>query len=416
MQLCDLFEARRNPETSQDNRVGNGINLIKRYFQDEYFVSFTKLNKVGINPQSRYNTPLGIYAYQLDDPTIQGEIITNTVKFAGGQPYMNVLRINSDKVLQLRDMTAEDCREMNSRITDYAVNLIGGDDPDFKSKYISQVYVYAGKYSKLINGPQFVSSFWNYSRITASLINLNMRWGDKTSYFMGWNTACETVDNAPTPLPAMARWNHLLRNIGIDVIVDSGMGLIHMNEPIQTVFLTPGSFRVVDRIDNPRNVNNAYIQIDNAKDFEKMLKELSKNRLSENFKVKYLVGMLSAILEKQTFEFTLPIVNELDPHAKNVRTFTSYVKTDDNIAKCFSVLKGFVKTCPFREMLANMIISHIMPFVSMEGGHDRKRERDTKMVLGVLWAAIGKTETFRRIPDTVWRRLPADVKLQIVND
>ena len=71
MKISDtLSEARKNP--GQNPKTS--INAIIQKAYDEttdmvtpttknLFVSFTTVDKLGINPQSHYDTPLGIYSY-----------------------------------------------------------------------------------------------------------------------------------------------------------------------------------------------------------------------------------------------------------------------------------------------------------------------------------------------------------------
>jgi hypothetical protein len=59
-----LVEKRRDfPPTVYDQ-------LYKYINDDHIFVSLTKLEKVGLNPQSLYDTPLGIYCYPLKDSVL----------------------------------------------------------------------------------------------------------------------------------------------------------------------------------------------------------------------------------------------------------------------------------------------------------------------------------------------------------
>jgi hypothetical protein len=72
MRYKELTEARRNPEQNPKISVNQAI---KQRLQSgergtpdnpKLFVSFTQLDKLGINPKSKYDTPLGIYAYPAD--------------------------------------------------------------------------------------------------------------------------------------------------------------------------------------------------------------------------------------------------------------------------------------------------------------------------------------------------------------
>jgi len=56
------------------------------------YFSMTEINKLGINPQSIYKTPLGIYCYPLTEE-YKEKLINNELPFAGHQPYVQVFSI-----------------------------------------------------------------------------------------------------------------------------------------------------------------------------------------------------------------------------------------------------------------------------------------------------------------------------------
>ena len=47
----------------EENKYNTNDILFQYIDDDNVFVSFTEINKLGINPNSKYDTPLGIYAY-----------------------------------------------------------------------------------------------------------------------------------------------------------------------------------------------------------------------------------------------------------------------------------------------------------------------------------------------------------------
>ncbi|MEI7488797.1 MAG: hypothetical protein WCJ72_15595, partial [Chryseobacterium sp.] len=61
-------------------------------------VTFTKIDKVGINPTSGYDTPLGIYLYPLNY-VIERQLY---MPFAGNKPYFNVCEFTRpEKILHM---------------------------------------------------------------------------------------------------------------------------------------------------------------------------------------------------------------------------------------------------------------------------------------------------------------------------
>ena len=65
----------------------------------KFFFTMTEINKIGINPQSKYDTPIGIYSYPLTKEYYT-KLITNTLPFAGDKQYINLFSI-SDKTNKL---------------------------------------------------------------------------------------------------------------------------------------------------------------------------------------------------------------------------------------------------------------------------------------------------------------------------
>jgi hypothetical protein len=70
-----------------------GQALLKYKGQENVFGSFTAIPKLGLNPGSTYNTPVGVYAYPVDYiiQTMQGGDFG--VPFANDQPYLHVFQV-----------------------------------------------------------------------------------------------------------------------------------------------------------------------------------------------------------------------------------------------------------------------------------------------------------------------------------
>ena len=56
------------------------------------FISFTALQKLGINPRTKYNTPNGIYNYQLNERNYK-DLVNNSLPFAATSPYIQFFKI-----------------------------------------------------------------------------------------------------------------------------------------------------------------------------------------------------------------------------------------------------------------------------------------------------------------------------------
>jgi hypothetical protein len=93
------------------------------------FGSFTAIPKLGINPQTKYNTPVGVYSYPVDYilDQVSGDIFD--VPFAGKMPYLHIFSVsNLDKALNFN-------RKDTKKINAFKVENPG----DFKSEDYNEV-------------------------------------------------------------------------------------------------------------------------------------------------------------------------------------------------------------------------------------------------------------------------------------
>lgn len=181
--------------------------IAKQMGTKNLFVTFTTVDKVGINPGSTYSTPLGIYCYPLAYVIgrIKNDVIN--VPFAGKAPFLSVLQSNGNLV----DLADEElCLRLAKRMLDtreHPEDVL----PDAYKRYPDPV------------------TFWS-----ASLYVANGR-----------------SENPETSVQIARKWNRVFRDAGIDGVVDSeGKGIIHGNEPTQAVFFHTGAFKVIARIAN----------------------------------------------------------------------------------------------------------------------------------------------------------------------
>jgi len=158
-------------------------------------VTFTAIDKVGINPKSTYSTPFGIYFYPLDY-VIHKEM---DVEFAGDQHYINVCEFTRpDKILH---MTSDINNQKGIVELLYAIPEIGSQKIEMCLYTVNRKYFFRSDYSEL------------------------------------WLVTREMAENKPV------LWNANLRKCGIDGFVDHGTGTIHINEPTQGVVFTANSLK-----------------------------------------------------------------------------------------------------------------------------------------------------------------------------
>lgn len=213
MLLTDLFEARRNPHLNQ--RLSAYDVLMSYRNTRNLYVSFTREFKLGIYPDSKYDTPIGIYTYQMD--RFWGRVerrgqLKGSFPFVSDAPYVNIIQSNSSaKMLHLQRYSDNDMMNDIDRLIDrYEYDI---DDVD-----------------TLISDAQFDANYnspggriWNITREIANRLAKNR---------------------------AHVKWNKILRDLGYDYVRDDGQGIIHGNEPTQTMFLHIRALRVLDRVEN----------------------------------------------------------------------------------------------------------------------------------------------------------------------
>ena len=238
-----IGEARRNPE--QNPKV-SAYEQLKPYFDDENaYISFTSVDKLGINPRSKFNTPLGIYSYPLkeikefyDDTNNDWDKTEKiNVPFAGDRDYIWLFfPKRPDRVLELSEYSSADW--------------------DRDVKILRKI---AKKHNIL-----------NYFNDMISEAKYNARVRNPAGYF--WYITMvlsETIEQYTKK--SIMRWNSIFRELGYDGITDKkGQGIIHELEPVQAVWFSKEAINVEDKILN--------------KDYGKKLSEFSFNELMYTFK------------------------------------------------------------------------------------------------------------------------------------
>jgi hypothetical protein len=245
-------EARKNPELN----IKHSINSIMRDYYEKSpkfstgeknaFASFTKLPKLGINPQSVYNTPTGIYAYPLEyvlQQTGDNDSPETTLEFAGGAPYVNLFN-SAGNIEIIKNITEQDLEYYLKKIEKYWNNsgfkLTQSDIDAYEyadDLAVNDLTSYIHYYFKQAKFKLFYHEtpgfkLWNIARMTAMKI-------------------ARRINKNSSPV-----WNGLFRAIGIDGFVDYEGGIIHPNEPTQAVFFNIQAVKNVKLYDNKYSPND----------------------------------------------------------------------------------------------------------------------------------------------------------------
>lgn len=168
-------------------------------------------HKVGINPRSEYNTPIGIYTYPIDYVIQKG----NKVEFANHEPFIQVLQIKP------------------------SANIWYLQEGDRSAWEILYQIVYGTLRSKYGSEPKIEDFYSRYS--------------DKSEAEKKFDDALfdyEIFDETDHP-KLRTLLTRELRNRGYDGVADmNGLGIIHDNEPTQAVFFTTSAFKHIETIYN----------------------------------------------------------------------------------------------------------------------------------------------------------------------
>jgi len=182
--------------------------------------------KIGINPKSGYNTPIGIYCYSVKE-TMQRYVKSTrkiVVPFAGQQPGVYFIRPkDKSKILDLGNMTQNNYKRDEKKIREMLTNK-------YKMKKDFDVSLMVNHAKTTAKVQTQGGWFWNLTRWAAHATKDAIEGGQLK------NQKGVTV-----------RWNKILRDLGYQGAIDSkGKGIIHEAEPWQAVFFSGAFVEVVD--------------------------------------------------------------------------------------------------------------------------------------------------------------------------
>jgi hypothetical protein len=214
MKFKSLLEARRNPDKNIKISAYDELKVFKD--DPDIYISFRNINKIGINPKSRFNTPNGIYTYPLREiwKEIESKRNMDNIPWAGLEEYIYIVR-SLNKPIFIKDL-----------YKDYSSADFDRDIKKLKSMKFNNFddILKDALITSKINSP--VGYFWNLTRL------LSLSKGNEFSSIKSIKTGAQA-------------WNNLFRKLGYTGFADkSGKGVIHESEPTQAVFLSKDAFKV----------------------------------------------------------------------------------------------------------------------------------------------------------------------------
>jgi hypothetical protein len=234
-EILPLFEARKNPENNP--KFSPYEQLVKYKDDPNVYISFTTVNKLGLNPVNRFDTPTGIYSYPLSvvwtKYNIDKRKSMRVLPFATNRKYIQVFR-----------------RDDAGRFVDGLENY---DDIDLDNDLSILRRMYKNKEDIIQHA-------------------IKSAYGD-TDFGKFWNVTRLLADKNPN------EWASILRGLGYSGFNDAtGTGLIHHKEPFQAVFLKKSGVKHIGTILNDATAENKPDKFETSKDAVRHLLHISKGR------------------------------------------------------------------------------------------------------------------------------------------
>lgn len=253
MRIHEITEARKNPKQNPKVPINDVIdNRVEKDGADNLFISFTSIDKLGINPNSSYETPLGIYAYPISYVinTTNTTDNMNNLPFAGEEPYANIFSATGN-IVDLDDITDSNLAEYYKRLT-HSYIKIKGISPG-SSEWKTTVDMIEHVIDEAPQGAKFNTPpgrFWYVARELATKLYSTKPTKEKVPFAN--NAANKAIADREKNLyiSFSTSWNKLFRTAGFDGFVDHGNGIIHTSEPHQAVFFSKRSIQNIERAVN----------------------------------------------------------------------------------------------------------------------------------------------------------------------
>lgn len=197
------------------------LDYLKNNFKnpENLFVTFVSVDKVGLNPKSPYDTPIGVYSYPLDfifeeeDVPFRGETKSSKIK---------VLKNKTNKILS-NDLSDGEYEKKIKQIE----NIVN-DSEKYSYTFKKAIKEYIKRWEQAARKHTNFGSLWNVTRMVS----------------MDFYSKKDSKETGPTKNNPVA-WTKLLLELGYELVIDYETGTIHPSEPTQAVFLTPTAYKVV---------------------------------------------------------------------------------------------------------------------------------------------------------------------------
>lgn len=358
MRYIELSEKRRggvelNPKGDVFSTIGKYVNRF------DYYMSYTVINKLGINPRSGYETPIGIYSYPIVDAIVNPIMRSKDLSkapFMGDAPYIWIFKPkDTTRGLYISDYSSSNYEGDIKKLFGY----MSSRDGRFTVDAFDRVEEFTRGDAK-INSPS--GWIWNLTRILSRILSGDdslsrytvgvLRIGDRVRYIGSdsdhagkvgvivdlypehneyginfgdgdWDIKFDdvepisVVEGIVLEYDALSRrakkssiiWTHLLyRVLGYEFVDDSdGSGLIHANEPYQAVFFNSSVIETIERLDNPSGSDDYTNTTTITKVFSNLKSTLAVERIDPKIVSNLLKNELKQIGANGSISSRIPV-------------------------------------------------------------------------------------------------------------
>lgn len=258
-----LAEARAHPDQNPKVSVNQAIETYADSHDQPTYVSMTDLDKLGINPKSGFDTPVGLYAYPTDYvlKLVAGGKSLAQLPYGGSAKYANLFTF-SGNVVRLDALDQSTVDQYYVQIKQLWTKLTGSRAVAQIDKIIAQAPSKA-KPTGLV-GAEFWYVTWAVSELIAKKLGRNQ----------------------------VVLWSKLFQLLGIDGLLDRA-GIIRPKEPVQIVFFTMEGIDDVERVYNKwsaESVEQGKQKGVRAVEVKQLVAPLSTQQIVDMFKSQELGG------------------------------------------------------------------------------------------------------------------------------
>lgn len=326
MKISQLFEK---------EQFSDIIKEIEKYNNDGYYISFTNIDKIGINPKSKYNTPIGIYSYPVIDEIYDN--IKSKQSFSKGTPFAGDAKYiwlfspkNKENGLYLgKNYTGDDYYNDLEKLEDYMTDVLG-----LHSSAFNILKQQAEKTSKRNSVSGYI---WNFTRLLANYLS------EKRKIIKGGENLTDNKGNAlDLGIPVKTLYNTSSRaGIITDIIETDGVIVTFKYDEYYSS--TNFDFDEIEVIDN--ELYNNYISfMNNRKFFVDDLVSLKGRRYRiDNVDFFKNSIFLVDVLNYDSVEMTFEEFYEENPELSHYDIKESVlIKNYDEIANTNSILWTYI--------------------------------------------------------------------------